>query len=71
MPSITQIQMLPLISRYACGGGGYYEGIAFNGDFNQIISHDSCSWGTGKKLTLTEVSEKNPGLCIGTPSPSH
>lgn len=49
----------------------YYEGIALNGEFNTTTSHASCSWGTEKKLTLTEVSGKSPGLCIGTPPPSH
>ncbi|EDL23500.1 mCG147803 [Mus musculus] len=52
-------------------GPPYYEGVAFNGDFNKTSSHASCSWGTGKKLTLTEVSGRSPGLCIGTPLPSH
>ena len=52
-------------------GPPYYEGIAFNGDFNKTSSHTSCSWGTGQILTLTEVSARNPGLCIGTPPPTH
>ena len=52
-------------------GPPYYEGIAFNGDFNKTSSHTSCSWGTGQKLTLTKVSARNPGLCIGTPPPTH
>uniref|UniRef100_A0A8C6I7T9 Uncharacterized protein n=1 Tax=Mus spicilegus TaxID=10103 RepID=A0A8C6I7T9_MUSSI len=52
-------------------GPPYYEGIAFNGDFNKTSSHASCLWRTGKKLTLTEVSGRSPGLCIGIPPPSH
>ncbi|XP_021010244.1 MLV-related proviral Env polyprotein-like [Mus caroli] len=52
-------------------GPPYYEGIAFDGDFNKTSSHASCSWGTGQKLTLTEVSARNLGLCIGTPPPTH
>lgn len=52
-------------------GPPYYKGIAFNGDFNRTSSHTSCSWGTGQKLTLTEVSARNPGLCIGTPPSTH
>jgi hypothetical protein len=52
-------------------GPPYYEGIAFNGDFNRTSSHTSCSWGTGQKLTLTEVSVRNPGHCIGIPPSTH
>ena len=48
-----------------------YEGIIFDGNFNKTSNHASCSWGTGQKLTLTEVSGRSPGLCIGTPPPSH
>lgn len=51
----------------------YYEGIAYNGNLNRTSNHASCSWGSGQKLTLTEVtvSGGGPGLCIGTPPPSH
>ncbi|KAK1338205.1 hypothetical protein QTO34_001319, partial [Cnephaeus nilssonii] len=42
----------------------YYEGIAFSGTFNNTTSHDSCSWGSNSKLTLTEVS--GHGTCLGT-----
>ena len=52
-------------------GPPYYEGITFDGDFNTTSNHASCSWGTGKKLTLTEVLGRSPGLWIGTPPPSH
>lgn len=52
-------------------GPPYYEGIAFNGSYNMTTSHASSSWGTGKKLTLTEVSGDSPGLCIVTPPPTH
>jgi hypothetical protein len=65
-PSITEDCWLCLSS-----GLPYYEGNAFNGDFNRTSSHTSCSWGTGQKLTLTEVSLKSPGLCIGTPPSTH
>lgn len=65
-PSATEDCWLCLSS-----GPPYYEGIAFNGDFNRTSSHTSCSWGTGQKLTLTEVSARNPGLCIGTPPSTH
>lgn len=40
-----------------------------NGIFNNTTSHHSCSRGTEKKLTLTEVS--GLGLCLGTPPASH
>lgn len=52
-------------------GPPYYEGITFDGNFNKTSNRASCSWGTGQKLTLTEVSVRSPGLCIGTPPPSH
>ena len=52
-------------------GPPYYEVITFDGNFNKTSNHASCSWGTGQKLTLTGVSRRSPGLCIGTPSPSH
>ena len=72
MPSTEQIQRLQRTVGYVCPRGApYYEGIAFNGDFNKTSSHTSCSWGTGQKLTLTKVSARNPGLCIGTPPPTH
>uniref|UniRef100_A0A8D2AKJ4 Envelope protein n=1 Tax=Sciurus vulgaris TaxID=55149 RepID=A0A8D2AKJ4_SCIVU len=38
--------------------------IAFLGTFNNTTSHDSCSWGSNRKLTLTEVSGQ--GTCLGT-----
>jgi hypothetical protein len=65
-PSATEDCWLCLSS-----GPPYYEGIAFNGDFNRTSSHTSCSWGTGQKLTMTEVSARNPGLCIGIPPSTH
>lgn len=54
-------------------GPPYYEGIAYNGDFKITRDHASCSWGSGKKLTLTDVSVSGggPGLCLGKPPPSH
>uniref|UniRef100_A0A8D2DZK1 Envelope protein n=1 Tax=Sciurus vulgaris TaxID=55149 RepID=A0A8D2DZK1_SCIVU len=42
----------------------YYEGITFSGTFNNTTSHDSCSWGSNRKLTLTEVSGQ--GTYLGT-----
>ena len=63
------------IDRWLCLSSSppYYEGIAYNGDFNKTSNHASCSWGMGKKLTMTDmtVSGESPGLCIGTPPPSH
>lgn len=47
----------------------YYEGIALDGTLYNTSTHHSCSWGTKKKLTLTEVS--GSGLCMGTPPSSH
>jgi hypothetical protein len=41
---------------FLSSGPPYSEGVAFNEDFNKTSSHALCSWGTGKKLTLTEVS---------------
>lgn len=47
----------------------YYEGIALNGTLYNTTAHHACSWGTEKKLTLTEVT--GSGLCLGTPPSSH
>lgn len=58
-PNLTESCWLCLVS-----GPPYYEGIAFSGTFNNITSHDSCSWGSNGKLTLTEVS--GHGTCLGT-----
>lgn len=54
-------------------GPPYYEGITDNGDFNKTNDHVSGSWGSGKKLTLTDVtvSGGGPCLCLGNPPPSH
>lgn len=52
-------------------GPPYYEGITDNGDFNKTNDHASGSWGSGKKLTLTDVtvSGGGPCLCLGNPPP--
>lgn len=69
MPLTTLIQRLLLSVGCVCPP--YYERITYNGDFNKTNNHASCSWGSRKKLTLTDVtvSGRGPGLCLGPPPP--
>uniref|UniRef100_A0A8D2B6A5 Envelope protein n=1 Tax=Sciurus vulgaris TaxID=55149 RepID=A0A8D2B6A5_SCIVU len=63
-PNLTESCWLCLVS-----SPPYYEGIAFSGTFNNTTSHDSCSWESNRKLTLTEVSGQ--GTCLGTVPADH
>ena len=47
----------------------YYEGLGLSADFKNTTSHEICSWGSHKKLTLTEVS--GIGKCLGTVPATH
>nr|XP_036866747.1 endogenous retrovirus group FC1 Env polyprotein [Manis javanica] len=50
-------------------GPPYYEGLGLLGNFSKTTRHEICSWGSHRKLTLTEVTGK--GKCLGTVPPTH
>ena len=72
MPSIEQIQMLQRTVGYVCPQAPLImKELPLMEISIKLAAIHPAHGGTGQKLTLTEVLARNPGLCIGTPPPTH